>query len=351
MTETVKESVGVIVGDFQCAKLNDGYRELIDYVIKQNHHQIIIFLRIPGTCVSKKYPLSYMQRYHMIRESYPDNLIWFCEIHDEPSMKVWSKTLDKTIEECIDMIRTSYPNNLIWFCEEPSMKVCPKTDVIIYGLQSTPLFLIDDNVYCGKYKVDNFIPKNIKELNDLNDLIAFDDNNISVRHSPDVIDIFNESFRRGIMYASNQRFDTMYQAIDIVIFSCLSTIKKDCKIVVGKKKIYRDEYILPGGFVDPLKDKTLRDTCIREAFEETNLQISTPIYVDSFVTDDYRYRYENDKIMTHLHYAYAENIINLKAGDDLSGVEVIELTPENIEKIRPAYRKMVEMVLEKLKIK
>jgi ADP-ribose pyrophosphatase YjhB (NUDIX family) len=311
MTETAKETVGVIVGDFQCAKLNDGYRELIDYVIKQNHCKIIIFLRIPGTCVSKKYPLSFQQRFEMIRESYPDDLFWFSEIHDEPSTKGWSKTLDKTIKECIGMMMSS-----------------PK-DAIIYGLKLTPLFLID-NVYCGKYKVDNFIPQKIEDLND----------NI----------VYGESFRRGIMYASNQRFDTMYQAIDIVIFSNLSDIKEQCKIIVGKKKIYRDEYILPGGFVDPLKDKTLRDTCIREAFEETNLQISDPIYVDSFVTDDYRYRYENDKIMTHLHYSCVRNINSLKAGDDLSGVEVIELIPKNIEKIRPAYRKMVEMVLGKLKI-
>jgi ADP-ribose pyrophosphatase YjhB (NUDIX family) len=305
------KTLGVIIGDFQCAKLNDGYCELIDFVLKQNHTQTIIFLRVSNV-VSKKNPLSDKQRHDVIREKYPysDYDLWIFTIRDEPSIKGWSKTLDDKIKKECNLFKLSPYNT------------------VIYGLQ-----LIPQKGYCGKFTVSDFIPK--KNVNNNYITINYDD--------------LNESFRRGVIYSSNQRFDTMYQTIDVVIFSYLSIVKEECKIVVGKKKIYGDDYILVGGFVDPLKDKNLRDACIREVFEETNLQISTPIYVDSFVTDDYRYRYENDKIMTHLHYTIVEDITALKANDDLCSVEVIELTTKNIEKIRPAYRKMVEMVEKRLK--
>ena len=65
---------------------------------------------------------------------------------------------------------------------------------------------------------------------------------------------------------------------------------------VAKKK-EETKYRFVGGFVDNT-DKSYEDAVIREVKEETKLDINNIKYITSRIIDDWRYRYETEKIIT-----------------------------------------------------
>jgi bifunctional NMN adenylyltransferase/nudix hydrolase len=304
----MNESVGVIVGRFQCAELTIGHTELIDFVQEQDHNQVLIVLGVAGTPCTKNNPLHFTARVAMMRELYPQFI--YMPQHDNPSDEIWSENLDDIIQKCFP-----YTDNITLYGSRDSFKNC----------------------YHGKFNVIEFKPKTY-------------DNATERREKYGSSVGFNKDYRHGVIYGAYQKFDTCYQTVDVVVFTKLSAMVEDCEIVVGKKRIYGDKWILPGGFVDPARDKNLRDTCYYEVLEETNLKIVNPVYVDSLIVNDYRYKRERDKIMSHLHYATVENYSSLKAGDDLDSVEIIKLSRETINDMNQSYQSLVEMVIKHLKL-
>ena len=68
-----------------------------------------------------------------------------------------------------------------------------------------------------------------------------------------------------------------------------------------KKNDPKGKWRFIGGFVDINKDETLEEAVKREVLEETNsLGVGEPIYIGSAKIDDWRYRNEQDGIMTSL---------------------------------------------------
>lgn len=99
-------------------------------------------------------------------------------------------------------------------------------------------------------------------------------------------------------------------------------------VYLGRKK-ERNKFQLFGGFVDP-KDQTLEMAAERELIEEfpaiRNVSYATPVYIGSFRINDERYVDSSHKIMTALFFiSVRENILNLKAGDDIEEIKAFNL--------------------------
>jgi bifunctional NMN adenylyltransferase/nudix hydrolase len=302
----MNESVGVIVGRFQCAELTGGHLELIEFVKTQGHNQILIALGIAPNPCTKNNPLHYTARVAMMRESNPQFI--YMPIHDDPSDPIWSENLD-------NIIKMAFPFT---------------NNVTLYGSRDS----FKDRYY-GKFKVREFEPKTY-------------DNATKSRENYGSRVGFNKDYRHGVIYGAYQKFDTCYQTVDVIVFTHLDFNPEKCSVIVGTKGIYGEKYMFPGGFVDPKMDKNLKDACIREVKEETNLTITNPVYVGSFMTEDYRYKYEEDKIMTHLHYDFVVNTDYLKASDDLKTIKIVPLTSTTIDNFIPTHKRMALEIIIKL---
>ena len=105
--------VGVIIGRFQCHKLTDGHKELINYVISKSD-KVLIFIGVSPLKPDIKNPLPFEMRKQMISEytiltQDDDYDAWYnssndVEIRIIPIIDVfdvpkWSKILDEEIEK------------------------------------------------------------------------------------------------------------------------------------------------------------------------------------------------------------------------------------------------------------
>lgn len=86
--------IGVIVGRFQVPGLTKAHKNLIDNVI-ESHKQVVIILGVSPTLGTRKNPMGYTARLHMLQEAYPTALIGYNM--DVGSDKLWSKNLDAII--------------------------------------------------------------------------------------------------------------------------------------------------------------------------------------------------------------------------------------------------------------
>jgi bifunctional NMN adenylyltransferase/nudix hydrolase len=152
---------------------------------------------------------------------------------------------------------------------------------------------------------------------------------------------FNKDYRHGVIYGAYQKFDTVYQTVDVAIFT------DDDTLILGMKNLHKGKYVFPGGFVD-VCDRNLKEAVIREAKEETGLDIYGVEYLESFVVDDYRYRYETDGIMTHLHKAKAKEVNTLTASDDLDGLYRINLKNLEINDMADSHKPLAEHIIKYL---
>ena len=295
----MNESVGVIVGRFQCPELTAGHRDLIDFVLKQGHNQILIALGCAAAPCTKNNPLHFSARVAMIREYHPGFM--FMPIHDHPSDKVWSDILDATIGNFFP-----YTANITLYGSRDSFK----------------------ERYFGRYSIREFEPR-------------IYENATKSREKYGSTIGFNKDYRHGVIYGSYQKFNTMYQTVDAAIFI------EDDALLLGRKNIHGEKFLFPGGFVDTC-DKNLKEAVIREVREETGIDVHDVEYLESFVIDDYRYRYETDKLMTHFHRAKGCNINKPASSDDLDGLSVIKLKKLTVDDMADPHKPLLEYLLEKL---
>lgn len=94
---------------------------------------------------------------------------------------------------------------------------------------------------------------------------------------------------------SAQRFPTVFATVDIVI-------RKNKQLLLGRKA-HQGKFRFVGGFSDPAFDNSYEDAAIREAKEETTLNLHEVVYLGSTRIDDPRYRGTPDCIITHLFLA------------------------------------------------
>jgi len=107
-----------------------------------------------------------------------------------------------------------------------------------------------------------------------------------------------------------------------------------------------------GGFAD-VDSPSYEHDAIREAVEETNIELSSPVYIGSTLIDDYRYRNKEDKIKTlffYCQYFFGD----AKASDDIVEVRWVDMRTlketDIVEEHRPLFKMFVEWYNERDKM-
>ena len=274
-----KSEVGVVVGRFQTPELHGPHIDLIRSVI-DNHDKVIIFLGLSPLKATFNNPLDFESRKGMIAEKFPEAIILY--IKDQRSDEVWSKMLDEMIKDNIG----------------------PRHVPTLYGGRDS--FILH---YKGRYKTEELESDRIVSATEIREKIS-----AKVKHTAD--------WRAGVVWATQNTFPSVMATIDIAI---LNDDESEC--LFGRKE-HESHYRFIGGFSDPVSDKMYEQTVKREVAEETGLEISDPIYIGSSFIDDWRYRYEKDKIIT-LFFKCRKVFGAVQANDDIVEARWLPITGTN----------------------
>jgi bifunctional NMN adenylyltransferase/nudix hydrolase len=265
------KDVGVIVGRFQVHELHVAHRQIIESVMA-NHKKVIIFLGVTPAQVTKNNPLDFVARKEMILDAFPS--ITVMPLPDTPDDKDWSKELDSRIREA-----------------------CPVNSIVMYGGRDSFI----------KYYSGNF------ETRELEQTIFVSGTEVRKNVSREVKS--SADFRAGVIYAAYNQYSKVFATVDVAIL-------QDDKVLLGKKPNHA-KYRFLGGFTDP-SDDSYEDAAKREVHEEANIEIGDVTYLGSAKIDDWRYRKEEDKIITHLFtgkYVFG----NIEPKDDISEIKWFNL--------------------------
>lgn len=262
--------IGVIIARFQSPYLHEGHKSLIESV-RGAHNKIVIVLGISPILGSRRNPLDFPTREKMIKKEYPDLVV--LPLSDHPLDTRWSQNLD-------DLLRNTFVGSKF----------------ILYGSRDSFI-----SYYSGQYETQE-----LPESGDYNSTV------IRQKISDKVMD--SESFRVGVIYAYSNTYLKVYPTVDIALFR---HSKKE--ILLGRKNI-DNKWRLLGGFSDPTDD-SYEMAAARELREECGPVETTPMHYEaSLRVNDWRYRREEDKIITTLFstdYTGGE----VKGSDDIAEVK------------------------------
>lgn len=278
----MNSQIGIIIGRFQVPKLTEGHKEILNYVLSKNHTQNIIILGVSAGKLTAKNPLNFESRRRMIEEEFPGKFTIAC-IKDHFSDEKWSENCDNLIAELTD-------NR-------------PKSDIILYGSRDS-----FKNRYYGKYKTEEYQQKVY-------------DSGTELRKECGKLYGNSIAWRSGIVYATQNKYGNVYPTVDCAIF----TNTKLTEMYVAKKK-EETKYRFVGGFIDNT-DKSCEEAVIREVKEETKLDINNIKYITSRIIDDWRYRYETEKIITSFYCGIVNEYMNSipEASDDICYLYKVKL--------------------------
>jgi bifunctional NMN adenylyltransferase/nudix hydrolase len=302
--KTPDADLGVIIGRFQVPDLHKGHHELISSV-REKHKKVLIFIcSTPGILVTRRNPLDYFTRMRMIQAAHSDVVI--LPLHDMPSDHDWSHTVDQRIRETFN-----------------------DASAILYG--SRDAFIPH---YFGRYPT--------VELAD-----SMNVSGTEVREAVSNEVRAHSEFRRGVVYAAFNKHLVVCPTVDIAAIRFKGTNKQ---VALGRKaNDVQGLWRLPGGFVDPKRDKTFEAAASREFHEEMGVSINVDDlqYVGSRHVDDWRYRSELDQIVTTLFttiYLWGP----LEARDDLAEAKWFDLDGLEMDILVEGHRPLMRMMLNYL---
>ena len=250
--EANKFQIGVVVARFQVHELHEGHH----YVIKQvvdNHKKTIIFLGVPQFIGTKKNPLDFDTRKKMVQEHYPQVVI--VALPDQRDNQKWAKELDKRIRE-----------------------VYPHGDVLLYGSRDSFIPYYVNN--SGKFQTKELEPLGTFAGTDVRKLISEE-----VKNSID--------FRSGVIYHAYNLYPRTIPNVD------LAPLNEDKTKVLLAKKYDEDKFRFIGGFIHTT-DKHIKHSARRIIGKECGINCSIDgfEYINSLQINDWRFKSEEDKIMT-----------------------------------------------------
>lgn len=256
---------GVIVGRFQVDSLSEGHMQIIEHVY-ESHPKTIIFLGLSPCKCTVNNPLDFESRKQMILECFPNASVLY--IKDMHSDKRWSETLDEQISD-----------------------ICgPNQKVTIYGSRDSFIKHYTGSYYCTELEQEVY------------------SSGTEIRRSISAKVKSSADFRKGVIWATSNQYPKAFPTIDVAI------VNEDItKILLGKRR-QEDKYRFIGGFVSP--GETLEETVLREAKEESNVDLHSPQYICSVSVNDWRYKNEVDKILTSLFIAVKKEGTP-RPGDDI----------------------------------
>lgn len=296
--------VGVIIGRFQVDDLHDGHREMIRQVTER-HKKTIILIGVSHALASKRNPQDYPSREKMIRAQFPNVIIH--PLLDCPTDEQWSLEIDK-------IIRT----------------ICPVNSVTLYG---------------GR---DSFMPYYKGRFSKQSLDIGYPISGTEVRNQcgREVRD--SKDFRAGIIYSTQNRYPIVFPTVDIALVKRDFEKQKKVQYVLLGKKHGETAYRFPGGFLDT-KDESLELAAKRELQEETNLNVEGDLtYLGSYSVNDWRYRSEEDKILTSFFYA-EHSWGSPTPGDDLEKVEWVPVDKLNSIELNNCHKMLANRLIKFLK--
>ena len=293
------KTLSVVIGRFQVHMLHGGHTHLIDYAKAQSTDLLILIGSGPGWSTARK-PLPFPVRRAMLQAEYPEATI--LEIHDKPSDEAWGHALDALIDA-----------------------VFPDHTVTLYGSRDSFI-----SHYHGVKKVEE-VP-------------AIDaPSGTSIRESLKSHLPVSADFRHGIIHAHVTRAPIPYPVVDIAIVN-----RTRREVLLGEKDHDGGKRRFIGGFFDPKEDDSLERAARREAFEETSgMEIADLTYLGSGKIDDWRYRGDEDCLITA--FFVTEYVFGpAKASDDL---KALHWTPydEVCTYLLPEHRHLGELLMKHLK--
>jgi bifunctional NMN adenylyltransferase/nudix hydrolase len=300
-------TIGAAPMRLQTPELHKGHIKLIETMIAENDF-VIILLGVPQIKLSKRNPLDFKTRKMMVLSHFPK--VCVLPLQDIPSSdEAWSKQLDGLITD------VSYDGR----------DMDAEIDVTLYGSRDSFM-----PYYSGGFKI-----KEIAEV----------EGNLSATYMREQAikePVNSADFRRGVIYATNDRFNISYQTVDAFILS------NDGYVLMGRKP-NSAKHCMIGGFVEP-SNPSLEEAVIREVQEETGLVITEePQYLFSARVNDARYLREDDKIMTAVFLVPYNGDKTLAEGDDdIEEVRWVKLKDIRHNMFVDAHQDLVHKVLHKL---
>lgn len=295
------KTTGVIIARFQTPFLHEGHHYLIESV-RALHHRVVIVLGTSPVKGSKRNPFDFYTRERMIKAAYPE--IPVLPLRDCASDEVWSQKLDEVLDAAFG-----------------------GASFILYGSRNSFA-----GAYSGKWPAEVLPEKG-----------DFCGTAVREMHSDQVLD--SQDFRMGINYACYSRYNTVYPTVDIALFN-----RDNTRLLMGRKKEEKT-WRLPGGFADT-QDNSYEEAAQRELTEECGEVVTSALrYLGSCRVDDWRYRSENDKIMTLL---FTGNLLEGQpaAGDDLAEIAWFEVTELNTmmqqQQINEVHHPLIRIILNHL---
>lgn len=145
------------------------------------------------------------------------------------------------------------------------------------------------------------------------------------------------------------RYDRPSVAVDIVIFS---VVEKDLKVLLIKRALapFKDQWALPGGFVDKQKDVDLHQAALRELKEET---AATPAYLEQLYTFGDNQRDPRDWTVSVCFFALMPfESVNLQAGSDSKEAKWWTVKQNQVTcKLAFDHAKIIKIAVERLRSK
>jgi len=265
-----KAEVGVIVARFQSPFLHEGHLEILTTVVN-SHSRVLVFLGLSPLKCTFNNPYDFATRRAMLEEKFAGVEVFY--IDDVGDNKLWSANLDRMI----------------------SKQVAPTHKVVLYGSRDSFI-----KSYGGRYPTIEMVPSKFISASEIRKEAG-----IKVKHTLD--------FRLGVNHAVQNQYPSCKPTVDMAI------VNFDTKELLLARKPNRELLQFPGGFLDPIEDKSAEGAAIRESKEETGLDVTVERYVGSMLSGDWRYRSEQDKIMTFL-YVMRYKDGTPEAADDISFV-------------------------------
>lgn len=279
----------------QTPYLHAVHREILDHLV-EHHEKVIIFLGIAPILCSVANPLTFEQRRHMLQQDYPSIIV----LKDVaiPDDTIWSKNLDKDIKALLT----------------------PADTVCLYGGRDS--FIPH---YSGKFPTREFVQTSTIS-------------GAEIRRGISKASINSDDFRKGVVWASANRFPTCYPTVDVAIFN------EDSSEILLARKEHEKLFRLVGGFADPGSPSYEVDAR-REVAEETNIEIGDLRYVASALIPDWRYEGEPDCIKTLLFRAtYTFGVP--RAQDDICELRWFKVKDLKPSAVVPTHHEILAMVLK-----
>lgn len=243
--------VGVLIARFQTHKLVEAHLNILNS-LRSKYAKVLVLLTTPAIKATIENPLDYPSRAEMIRTSFPDVLIQ--PLADTSSDGQWSWKIDVAIREAFGAL--------------------VKVSIHASSDAAVPF-------YIGTHKILPLPPKIQQSIAGVKASLK---NDSALMGTP--------AWRAGMVHSSTARFDLSYQRVDVVPYRIE---KGNLEILLLSREENEGLFSIGGSVLT--KDLSLEEASKRELWDQVGVR-GLPKYVGSTRVNDWRFRFERDKVLS-----------------------------------------------------